>query len=84
MRVVIYNGSKARIEGLTRVYASRTAKDGLTVNAIAPGLIDTEMSAFLKAGCVEIRILAGSMGQAEDVAHAAVIGNGLSPARPSR
>ena len=33
---VVYNASKAGLEGLTRGYASRVAKDGVTVNAIAP------------------------------------------------
>ena len=47
---VVYNASKAGLEGLTRGYASRVAKDGVTVNAIAPGPIDTEMGAPLKAG----------------------------------
>ncbi|HSV00922.1 MAG TPA: SDR family NAD(P)-dependent oxidoreductase, partial [Roseiarcus sp.] len=42
---VVYNASKAGLEGLTRGYASRVAKDGITVNAIAPGPIDTDMGA---------------------------------------
>jgi 3-oxoacyl-[acyl-carrier protein] reductase len=76
---VVYNASKAGLEGLTRGYASRTAKDGITVNAIAPGPTDTEMGAPLKAGGVEARIPVGRMGEAEDVAQAAVmvIGNGF-------
>jgi 3-oxoacyl-[acyl-carrier protein] reductase len=74
---VIYNASKAGLEGLTRGYASRTAKDGITVNAIAPGPTDTEMAAPLKAGGVEARIPVGRMGQSEDIAQATimVIGN---------
>jgi 3-oxoacyl-[acyl-carrier protein] reductase len=74
---VVYNASKAGLEGLTRGYASRTAKDGITVNAIAPGPTDTEMGAPLKAGGVEARIPVGRMGQSEDVAQATVmvIGN---------
>ena len=59
---VIYNASKAGLEGLTRGYASRVAKDGVTVNAIAPGPIDTEMGAPLKAGGIEARIPVGRMG----------------------
>src|SRR3984885_14952530 len=39
---VHYNASKAGLEGLTRGYASRLAAEGVTVNAVAPGLIDTE------------------------------------------
>ena len=76
---VVYNASKAGLEGLTRGYASRVAKDGVTVNAIAPGPTDTEMGAPLKARGVEARIPIGRMGQAEDVAEAAVmvIGNGF-------
>jgi 3-oxoacyl-[acyl-carrier protein] reductase len=74
---VVYNASKAGLEGLTRGYASRVAKDGVTVNAIAPGPIDTDMGAPLKAGGIEARIPVGRMGQAEDVAQATVmvIGN---------
>jgi 3-oxoacyl-[acyl-carrier protein] reductase len=74
---VVYNASKAGLEGLTRGYASRVAKDGVTVNAIAPGPTDTEMGAPLKAGGVEARIPVGRMGEAEDVAQATVmvIGN---------
>ncbi len=38
-----YAASKAGIHGLTHSYASLLAKEGITVNAIAPALIDTEM-----------------------------------------
>jgi 3-oxoacyl-[acyl-carrier protein] reductase len=76
---VVYNASKAGLEGLTRGYASRVAKNGVTVNAVAPGPTDTEMCAPLKAGGVEARIPVGRMGEAEDVAQATVmvIGNGF-------
>ncbi len=60
---VVYNASKAGLEGLTRGYASRVAKDGVTVNAIAPGPTDTEMGAPLKAGGVAARIPIGRMGR---------------------
>ncbi len=72
---VVYNASKAGLEGLTRGYASRVAKDGVT----APGPTDTDMGAPLKAGGVEARIPVGRMGQAEEVAQATVmvIGNGF-------
>ena len=76
---VVYNASKAGLEGLTRGYASRVAKDGVTVNAIAPGPTDTDMGAPLKAGGIEARIPVGRMGRAEEVAQATVmvIGNGF-------
>src|SRR5258705_1617806 len=38
-----YNASKAGIEGLTRGYAARLVKEGITVNAVAPSLIETDM-----------------------------------------
>jgi 3-oxoacyl-[acyl-carrier protein] reductase len=76
---VVYNASKAGLEGLTRGYAARTAKDGVTVNAIAPGPIDTDMGAPLKAAGVEARIPVGRMGRPEEVAEATImiIGNGF-------
>lgn len=70
---VAYNASKAGIEGLTRGYASRVAKDGVTVNAVAPGPTDTEMGEPLKAGGVVARIPLGRMGAAEDVAQAVIL-----------
>ena len=42
---VHYNASKAGMEGLTRGYAARLVKEGITVNAVAPSLIQTEMLA---------------------------------------
>jgi len=38
-----YTASKAGINGLTRYYAARLVKSGITVNAIAPALIETDM-----------------------------------------
>lgn len=71
-----YNASKAGMEGLTRGYASRLAGDGVTVNAVAPSLIDTDM---MPAASVDIaaRIPVGRMGEPEEVAQAVlmVIGN---------
>jgi 3-oxoacyl-[acyl-carrier protein] reductase len=63
--------------GLTRSYASRLAKEGITVNAIAPALIDTEMvRANLNA--TPDRIPIGRFGTAEEVAELSVTiaGNG--------
>ena len=48
---VHYNASKAGMEGLTRGYAARLAKYGITVNAVAPSLIDTEMMRRQPRGC---------------------------------
>jgi 3-oxoacyl-[acyl-carrier protein] reductase len=74
-----YNASKAGMEGLTRGYAARVAKDGITVNAVAPGPIDTEMGAPLKASGVAARVPLGRMGAPEEVAQATlmVVNNGF-------
>ena len=42
---VHYNASKGGMEALTRGYAARLVKEGITVNAVAPSLIDTDMIA---------------------------------------
>ena len=71
-----YNASKAGMEGLTRGYAARLVKDGITVNAVAPSLIETDM---VRAGLASspARIPLGRFGTAEECAHAVlmVIGN---------
>ncbi|NND50525.1 MAG: 3-oxoacyl-ACP reductase FabG [Rhizobiales bacterium] len=69
---VHYNASKAGMEGLTRGYASRLAKDGITVNAIAPSLILTDMfpTSLEEA---KRRIPAGRPGTPEEVAMAVIM-----------
>jgi 3-oxoacyl-[acyl-carrier protein] reductase len=71
-----YNASKAGMEGLTRGYAARLVKEGITVNAVAPSLIETDM---MRARRDEMaaRIPLGRMGKPEEVAQAVlmVIGN---------
>ena len=64
-----YNAAKAGMEGLTRGYAARLAKDGITVNAVAPALIDTEMTAPGAAA----RVPVGRLGTAEETAQAVVM-----------
>jgi len=76
---VHYNASKAGLEGLTRGYAARVAREGITVNAVAPGPIDTEMAAPLKAANIAERLPVGRLGAAEEVAQVVmmVVGNGF-------
>ena len=63
-----YNASKAGMEGLTRGYAARLVKEGITVNAVAPSLIETDM---MKGQPQLIsRIPLGRFGQPEEVAKA--------------
>ena len=70
---VHYNASKAGLEGLTRGYASRLAAEGVTVNAVAPGPIDTDMGAPLKAAGQGARVPVGRMGEADEVARAVLM-----------
>jgi 3-oxoacyl-[acyl-carrier protein] reductase len=73
---VHYNASKAGMEGLTRGYAARLVKHGITVNAVAPSLIDTDMMNARREQYAA-RIPLGRMGTAEEVAQVVVmvIGN---------
>ncbi|WP_456640254.1 SDR family NAD(P)-dependent oxidoreductase [Bradyrhizobium sp. USDA 10063] len=70
-----YNASKAGVEGLTRGYAARLVKEGITVNAVAPSLIETDMMKG-QPGLVS-RIPLGRFGTADEVAQAVMmlIGN---------
>ena len=69
---VHYNASKAGLEGLTRGYAARLVNYGITVNAVAPSLIDTEMIASQRAESAA-RIPLGRLGTSEEVAAAVVM-----------
>src|SRR6202789_201422 len=62
-----YNASKAGMEGLTRGYAARLVKEGITVNAVAPSLIETDM---VRSGLAASpsRIPLGRFGSSEEVA----------------
>ena len=72
---VHYNASKAGLEGLTRGYAARLVKEGITVNAVAPSLIETDM--MRGRSDLASRIPLGRMGHPEEVAKAVllVLGN---------
>jgi len=67
-----YAASKAGMIGLTHYYASRLSKEGITVNAIAPALIETEMV----TGNLNARpdlIPVGRFGTVDEVADVAVM-----------
>jgi 3-oxoacyl-[acyl-carrier protein] reductase len=70
---VAYGAAKAGLEGLTRGYALRLAPEGVTVNAVAPGLVDTEMGQPLIEAGVAARIPVGRSGTADEIARAVML-----------
>jgi 3-oxoacyl-[acyl-carrier protein] reductase len=62
-----YAASKAGLIGLTKTVAAEVARRGVTVNAVAPGLVETRMTEGLSNGMVD-RIPARRPGTPEEVA----------------
>jgi 3-oxoacyl-[acyl-carrier protein] reductase len=67
-----YAASKAGMIGLTHFYAQRLAKEGITMNAIAPALVETEMVTSNPNARVD-RIPVGRFGEPREVADVAVM-----------
>ncbi len=68
---VNYAAAKSGIHGFTKALAQEGAKSGVTVNAIAPGYIDTDMVAAVPAPVLEkivAKIPVGRLGQAGEIA----------------
>ena len=68
---VNYAAAKSGIHGFTKALAQEGARFGITVNAIAPGYVDTEMVRALPADVLQkivARIPVGRLGHAEDIA----------------
>ncbi len=77
IRVPSYTASKHGVAGLTKLLANEWAGRGITVNAVAPGYIETDNTAALRAdpersAAILARIPAGRWGAASDIAGAAV------------
>jgi acetoacetyl-CoA reductase len=70
---VNYAAAKSGIHGFTKALAQEGARAGITVNAIAPGYIDTDMVAAVPADVlakIVARIPVGRLGQASEIARA--------------
>jgi acetoacetyl-CoA reductase len=68
---VNYAAAKSGIHGFTKALAQEGAKFGVTVNAIAPGYVDTDMVAAVPAPVLEkivAKIPAGRLGNADEIA----------------
>ena len=69
---VNYAAAKSGIHGFTKALAQEAAARGITVNAIAPGYIDTDMVRAVPANVLEkivARIPVGRLGHAAEIAH---------------
>jgi acetoacetyl-CoA reductase len=72
---VNYAAAKSGIHGFTKALAQEGARFGITVNAIAPGYVDTEMVRAVPADVLQkiiARIPRGRLGQADDIARGVV------------
>ncbi len=70
-----YASSKAALIGFTKSVARELASRGITVNALAPGFIETDMTAVIGEGVrkeILQKIPLNCFGQPEDIAHAAL------------
>ncbi len=75
-----YAGTKAELAILTRRFAMELGPDGITVNAVAPGFIATEMARASRSGSEWVeterrlsqRAMVGRIGTPEDIANAVV------------
>ena len=68
---VNYAAAKSGIHGFTKALSQEGAPKGITVNAIAPGYIDTDMVAAVPANVLEkivAKIPVGRLGKAEEIA----------------
>jgi NAD(P)-dependent dehydrogenase (short-subunit alcohol dehydrogenase family) len=83
MKVNVYNMSKHALVGMTRCLALETAKSGITVNAICPGFVETDLLneaakqygielAELIDGMVKPRVAIERIIQPEEIANLAV------------
>lgn len=73
-----YAASKSGLLGFTRSVAREVASRNVTVNAVSPGYVRTDMTGEVDSGVVEERVPVGKWGQPADVADAVafVVGSG--------
>ena len=68
-----YAAAKAGVAGMTRALARELGSRGITVNCVAPGFIETDMTAVLpedQQKALNAQIPLGHMGKPQDIAHA--------------
>ncbi|MBP6598722.1 MAG: SDR family oxidoreductase, partial [Giesbergeria sp.] len=70
---VNYAAAKAGVAGMARALARELGSRGITVNCVAPGFIDTDMTANLPEAqqqALQSQIPLGHLGKPADIAHA--------------
>jgi 3-oxoacyl-[acyl-carrier protein] reductase len=70
---VNYAAAKAGVAGMSRALAREIGSRGITVNCVAPGFIDTDMTKVLPAeqqAALKAQIPLGRLGSTDDIAHA--------------
>lgn len=65
-----YSAAKAAVIGFTKASAQELAGSGITVNCVAPGVIDTPMNAGLDLAALAAQTPLGRIGRPEEVAEA--------------
>ena len=68
-----YAAAKAGVAGMSRALAREIGSRGITVNCVAPGFIDTDMTRSLsedQQNALKVNIPLGRLGSPEDIAHA--------------
>ena len=66
----VYSMSKAGVIGFTRALAQELAPEGIAVNCVAPGIIDTRMNACFDRAELEAEVPMGRLGTPREVAEA--------------
>ena len=64
-----YSAAKGAVIGATKALAQEVAKRNVTVNAVAPGFIKTDMTSELNEGELKKMVPANRFGEAAEVAH---------------
>ena len=68
--IALYSAAKAALNRLTQVLAIELGKKGIRLNAVAPGLIETDMSKQVMSQEIPYPIPLNRFGKPEDIAHA--------------
>ena len=69
----LYSMAKAGVIGLTKALADELAPSGITVNCVAPGIIDTRMNKCFSRDELEAEVPLGRLGTPEEIAQAILL-----------